>query len=165
MWNDYFNNNIELYGFDIDANFKKFESNNIKITIGDQSNIHDLIKLKNNKYHIIIDDGYHASKHQQLTFKTLWDNIIDGGCFIIEDLHYQPEQEFCIKTKELFIQWYHKNYINTEYITKLEVEKIIQSIDYIEFADSKSKIWPSNSLKNALVIIHKKPICNSILRL
>jgi hypothetical protein len=156
IWNDYFNKNINITGFDIDSHFLKFNTNkNIDIKIGDQSNEIDLLQLKNKKYDVIIDDGYHASKHQQITFKTLWQNIKPGGYFIIEDLHYQPTTETCIKTKYLFENWKNNNWIETEYINLVEIQNIKRDIESIHFYDSQSKIW-GDSVKNAFVYIKKK---------
>jgi hypothetical protein len=158
IWKDYFNDICDLTGFDINKGFFKFNNkyNNIKIKIGDQTNINDLQQLKNKKYHIIIDDGYHASKHQQISFKTLWDNVETGGYYIIEDLHYQPEKEplHCIKTRVLFENWQNKNYIETEFINSNEISDIINSIEYINFFDSQSKLHLNT--KNAFVYIKKK---------
>lgn len=158
LWNDYLNNNCNIFGFDIYDEFLKFNGlyDNIKIYCGDQSNKNDLIQLKENYYNIIIDDGYHASKHQQISFKELWNNILPGGIYIIEDLHWQPENEKGIKTKELLLEWKNDNYIQTEYITLQEVNNIKKNIEKIEFYDSKSKIWNKNDLKNAIVFIYKK---------
>lgn len=156
IWNDYFNKNINIIGFDINSNFLKFKNENIDIKIGDQSNETELLQLKNKKYDIIIDDGYHASKHQQISFKTLWSNIKQGGYYIIEDLHYQPEPETCIKTKTLFENWKNNNWIETEYINFIEIEKIKLEIEYIDFYDSKSTRW-GDFVKNAFVYIKK---CN-----
>jgi len=156
IWNDYFNKNINITGFDIDNRFLKFNKNqNINIKIGDQSSENDLSQLKDKNYDMIVDDGYHASKHQQITFKTLWENVKPGGYFIIEDLHYQPIHESCVKTKELFLNWSNNNWIETEYINSEEIQIIKKDIESIEFYDSKSKRW-GDSVKNAFVYIKKK---------
>ena len=156
VWNDYFCKNITIYGFDINSDFLKFNKDNINIIIGDQSNVIDLLQLKNNNYHIIIDDGYHASKHQQISFKTLWSNVLPGGCYIIENLHYQSENENGIKTKELLLNWKNKNFITSTFISQEEINYIIKDIDIIDFFDSNSKSFPLNLLKNAFVVIYKK---------
>lgn len=105
MWYEYFNSNIELYGFDICKDFMKFNNlnKNVHIIIGVQSDENDLKQLKNIKFNIIIDDGYHASKHQQISFKILWNSIKTGGCYVIEDLHYQPINEYGLKNKRINI--------------------------------------------------------------
>ena len=156
IWNDYFSKNVNITGFDIIPDFLKFNGlhNNIKICIGDQSNKTDLYQLKDKKYNVIIDDGYHASKHQQISFLTLWENVKPGGFYIIEDLHYQPEAETCLKTKFLFENWKQNNWISTEFITETEVNNIKPTIESIGFYDSRSKLW-GNSVKNALVYVKK----------
>ena len=156
MWNDYFYNNINITGFDIDPKFINFNSlfSNIKIFIGDQNNENDLQQLKNKQYDIIIDDGFHASKHQQISFKILWENIKQSGYYIIEDLHYQPEDETCIKTRTLFENWKNDNWIESEYINMDEVQNIKNEIESINFYDSQSKLWGDN-VKNAFVYIKK----------
>jgi hypothetical protein len=158
LWNDYFNRNINITGFDIDSRFLNFNKiDNVDIKIGDQSNETDLLQLKDKYYDVIIDDGYHATKHQQITFKTLWSNIKPGGYFIIEDLHYQPYIENVMKTKELFENWKNNNWVDTEYITSNEIELIRKDIDSIHFYDSKSTLW-GDSVKNAFVYIKKVDI-------
>lgn len=156
MWNEYFNNNINITGFDIDISLLKFKYllDNINIVIGDQSNIDSLSQLKTKTYDIIIDDGYHASKHQIITFKTLWSIVKSGGVYIIEDLHYQPEVETCIKTKYLFEQWKQGNWIESEYIQNDDIQKIKEEIESINFYDSCSKNW-GDSVRNAFVYIKK----------
>lgn len=156
IWNDYFNKNVNITGFDIEPSFSKFNGkyNNIKIKIGDQSNINDLQQLKDKQYDIIIDDGWHATKHQQISFKILWENVKPGGYYIIEDLHYQPEKDSCMPTRELFENLQNNNIIATDYITKEEILSIITDIKSINFYDSKSKRW--DNLKNSFVYIKKK---------
>ena len=43
-------------------------------------------------FDIIIDDGSHASYHQQLSFKTLFPTLKSGGIYSIEDLNWQPQE-------------------------------------------------------------------------
>lgn len=156
IWQDYFHKQVEITGFDIHRDFLKFNGrvDNIQIFVGDQANIVDLQQLKNKRYHLLIDDGYHASKHQQISFKTLWDSVETGGFYIIEDLHWQPEKETCVKTRTLFEHWLAENYISTEYITAEDVATIVKSIHSIEFYDTRSKLWADPT--HAFVSIRKK---------
>jgi hypothetical protein len=158
MWNEYFCGNINIYGFDMYPHFLEHNGKykNIKIYCGNQSKISDLLQLCENKYTILIDDGFHASGHQQISFKTLWDSVEPGGCYIIEDLHWQPSEETGMKTKELLINWSTGNFIESQYIDKEDVEKIKQSIDRIELFDSESKKWDKEAVKNAFAVIYKK---------
>jgi hypothetical protein len=156
LWNEYFNKKINITGFDIDYEFDRFNGKypNIKIIIGDQSNETDLNNLKYKKYDIIIDDGSHQSSHQQISFLNLWDSVKSGGYYIIEDLHWQPKEEKCIKTKSLFMNWKCGNWIESDYISDDFIIKIKNQIETITFIDSHSKLW-GDSVKNALVCIKK----------
>jgi hypothetical protein len=158
IWNDYFAQNIHITGFDIQDDFRKFNGvfTNIDIVIGDQSSQKDLLQLKNKTYTMIIDDGYHASNHQQISFMELWENVKPGGYYIIEDLHYQPVKETCMKTKILFENWSDGNWISSEFINQQIVDTIKESICSIKFADSAAfGIWGDNA-RHALVYIRKK---------
>jgi hypothetical protein len=98
MWEEYFKN-ATIHGLDINPQCKKIENNRTKIHIGDQSDISFLKNICNEeKYDIIIDDGSHLSEHQIKTFEFLFDYVIDGGIYIIEDT----------KTS------YHKKWTNNE---------------------------------------------------
>jgi hypothetical protein len=156
MWNDYFNKNIHITGFDIDPNFTKFigQNDNIEIVIGDQSNQNDLAKLKTKNYDIIIDDGSHISQHQQISFKELWESVKPGGYYVIENLHYQPIEETCVKTKYMFEQWKTGNWMETEYIKNENIQKIQKEIDSIQFYNSQSTLW-GDKINNTLVYIKK----------
>jgi len=85
MWQAYFPNAI-INGIDIDVRCKKFEGNRIKIHHGDQSDIEFLKSaLKDQRFDIIIDDGSHMSGHQIKTFEFLFDYVVNGGIYVIED--------------------------------------------------------------------------------
>ena len=156
MWDSYFHKNVNITGFDIIKDFENFNGKNpnINIIIGDQSKVSDLSKLKYKQYDLIIDDGWHASEHQQITFKTLWENVKPGGYFVIEDLHYQPIQESITKTKKLFENWKNENWIESEFVNKSDIDKIRNEIESIEFYDSQSKNW-GDTVKNAFVYVKK----------
>lgn len=88
MWLDYFPK-AKVYGFDID-DFSWVNLPRTQIFRGDQGNAEDLLKLvQGQKFDIIIDDGSHASYHQQLALKTLFPHVASGGLYVIEDLHWQ----------------------------------------------------------------------------
>jgi hypothetical protein len=91
MWLDYFTK-ANLYGFDID-DFSAVRMPRTRIFRGDQGNAEDLLKVVAEcpRFDIIIDDGSHASYHQQLTLKTLFPYLSSNGLYIIEDLCWQPE--------------------------------------------------------------------------
>jgi len=89
MWNEYFPN-IELIGYDINPDAKKFEKDNVSVFIGDQNNPKDLeecIKTYGAGYDLIVDDGSHYGEHIVTSFKTLYPYLKEDGIYIIEDLH------------------------------------------------------------------------------
>jgi hypothetical protein len=158
MYREYFGDIVTLYGFDIHPDFKKFHSSDNKtfIIIGDQSSKNDLKQCTDTQYEIIIDDGYHASKHQQISLLTLWDSVSPGGIYVIEDLHYQPETKSDIITKDLIRQWKDGKIIGSTHITSSQVKKIMSTVDKIEMFDSKSKNWSDAAVKDAIAIFYKK---------
>lgn len=89
MWQNYFGKGTHVIGMDIDANCKKFDSDEIKIFIGDQNNLNDLENLINlyKNFDIIIDDGSHMNHHQINTFKYLFPYLNEGGTYLVEDIH------------------------------------------------------------------------------
>jgi hypothetical protein len=92
MWLDYFPK-AKVYGFDID-DFSRVDLHRTQIFRGNQGNLEDLLKLVAEcpRFDIIIDDGSHASYHQQLTLKILFPHLASNGLYVIEDLCWQPEE-------------------------------------------------------------------------
>lgn len=91
MWLDYFPN-ANVYGFDLD-DFSSVQLSRARIFRGDQGNVEDLLRViaQCPRFDIIIDDGSHASYHQQVTLKTLFPYLVSNGLYIIEDLLWQPD--------------------------------------------------------------------------
>jgi hypothetical protein len=90
MWLEYFPS-ASVWGFDID-DFSSVAMPRTRIFRGDQGNVDDLGRLVAAcpQFDIVIDDGSHASYHQQVTLRTLFPHTSPGGIFVIEDLHWQP---------------------------------------------------------------------------
>jgi SAM-dependent methyltransferase len=89
MWNEYFPD-IELIGYDINEEAKKFEQKNVSVFIGDQNNpvhLEKCIKTYGGDFDIIVDDGSHYGEHIVTSFKTLYPYLKEDGIYIIEDLH------------------------------------------------------------------------------
>lgn len=95
MWEEYFPNAI-IYGIDINPECKKFESERVKIIIGDQNDDEFLEELSKKipKIDILLDDGSHITNHQIKTFNKLYNNISVSGLYIIEDLRNSYEEFF-----------------------------------------------------------------------
>jgi hypothetical protein len=92
MWLDYFTR-AKVYGFDID-DFSWVQLPRTQIFRGDQGNVEDLLRVvaECHRFDIIIDDGSHASYHQQLTLQTLFPYVVSNGLYVIEDLLWQPAE-------------------------------------------------------------------------
>ncbi|WP_157602428.1 hypothetical protein [Sphingomonas sp. PR090111-T3T-6A] len=111
MWLDYFPN-ATVHGFDI-SDFSFFKNPRFVFTRGDSGNGADLDRVIANGeiFDFIIDDGSHASFHQQLAFLKLFPALERGGIYIIEDLNWQPDNyeeslPRTILTRELFEYWF-----------------------------------------------------------
>ncbi len=93
MWEEYFQN-ATIYGIDINPDCKKYESDRIKIFIGDQNDDAFLNSLNDyfDKVDVVIDDGSHITKHQIKTFESLYHLVSRKGFYIIEDLRNSYEE-------------------------------------------------------------------------
>jgi hypothetical protein len=89
MWLAYFSA-AEIVGFDL-TDFSEIRHERFRFVQGDLSSADDLRRLADDRagFDVIVDDGSHASPHQQLAFKYLFPKLASGGIYIIEDLHWQ----------------------------------------------------------------------------
>jgi len=90
MFHSYFNSHVNIHAIDINLSGDP-HLNTVKCVYGDQNDTTSLKKsvelLGNKVYDIIIDDGSHISTHQRNSLQVMWQSIIPGGMYIIEDLH------------------------------------------------------------------------------
>ena len=85
MWEQYLLQST-IYGMDI-VDYTKYQSGRIKILIGDQENRDSLANIALlGPFDIIIDDGGHTMKQQQVSLGYLFPYLAPGGLYIIEDL-------------------------------------------------------------------------------
>jgi len=96
MWRDYFPN-AEIIGIDIDPECKRFESDRVKIIIGDQTDRAFLETFARENFgtiDIIVDDGLHTEDAILTSFSSLYPALSTHGIYAIEDLiqhDYIPE--------------------------------------------------------------------------
>ncbi len=92
MWLAYLTK-ANIVGFDI-RDFSNFQTDRFQFVRGDAANREDLERAAGlyDKFDLVIDDGSHASHHQLLSFITLFPRLRHGGFYIIEDVHWQPEE-------------------------------------------------------------------------
>ena len=102
MWHEYFQNG-QIWGWDVNdievglvKSMKRFKF--FKGDQGDKSAYENFETLTKNTYggdnlfDIIIDDGSHAFYHQQMSFAYLSKMLKPGGFYVIEDTHWQPDE-------------------------------------------------------------------------
>lgn len=89
MWKDYFGPGAKITGVDIDPRCEKLTEDQVEVVIGDQEDRGFLRELaaRVGDIDVLIEDGGHTMRQQINTFEEFWPNIVDGGVFLIEDLH------------------------------------------------------------------------------
>lgn len=135
MYLEYFKSPY-VVGMDIQQ--KVDTANKWKFVLGDQTNIHDLSKcVEKEPFDIIIDDGGHTMRQQQITFGYLLNYVKSGGYYILEDLHTSFHPEY-IETDAQYTSYemlqriqagetYFSNYLSQE-----EHSKIVDRIERVE---------------------------------
>ncbi len=89
MWREYFGPKIHVYGVDINPECKKFEDENTRIFIGDQSDraFWASIRRQVPDLDILIDDGGHIYEQQIITLEEVLPHLRAGGVYVCEDVH------------------------------------------------------------------------------
>lgn len=89
MWKHYFGPQARIVGVDINPKCAALTEPQIEIVIGDQEDRSFLRSLaaKVGDIDVLIEDGGHTMAQQIATFEELWPSIVDGGIFLMEDLH------------------------------------------------------------------------------
>lgn len=169
VWKDFFNEGC-VHGIHI--NKDNIDDERIKTFIVDHSNEEDIINFSNlgYKYDVIVDDGSHRMKDQQITAQLLFKNIKDGGMLIIEDLQTSiecrmpekqifgwgdPQKTTCLDMLQSIIDKSPK----TDYVTK-EWEYFCENIEFIEISkDRDDSIYAiikkkGNTKKKTKVVYH-----------
>lgn len=126
VWREYFPD-ATIYGFDIN-DFGFFEQRDTHVFQGDQSSResleHFLSEAGSPSFRFILDDGSHASSHQQITLAKLYPHLESGGIYIIEDLRWQPFEEDVPTTQQLFEDFQSLRTLDTPAMTNTEREYI-----------------------------------------
>jgi len=91
MWRNYFGEKCYVYGIDINPACKKFETNGVKIFIGDQGdrNFWQRFKAEIPFVDILIDDGSHIPEHQIVTLEEMLPHVSPNGVYLCEDIEKQ----------------------------------------------------------------------------
>lgn len=89
MWREYFGEQSHIYGVDIEPACKEYEDENTTIFIGDQADreFWSVVKAECASFDLVIDDGGHTPKQQQVSIEELLPRVAPGGVYICEDIH------------------------------------------------------------------------------
>lgn len=97
MWRHYLGRRAHIVGIDIDPRVTTLGGRQISVYAGDQSDstFLDEIVRRHGPFDIVLDDGSHLSRHQIASIEHLWPHVVDGGMYIVEDVHsnYWPDYE------------------------------------------------------------------------
>lgn len=160
MWAGYLPQ-ASLFGFDI-MDFSALSEPRMRVFQGDQASKSDLATLvewAGGPFDIIIDDGSHASHHQQITLAALFPHLAPGGLYCIEDLHYQPaelELDGITPTREFLRDLRFGGSGARLAIDQRDLAALLAGIDDIHFFDSRSPRWPLAQREDALAVITKR---------
>jgi hypothetical protein len=160
MWYDYFPN-ATINAIDI-SDQKSHNNERVKTFICDQSNPDELENVVKNTglFDIIIDDGSHVVKHQQISLGFLFKYLKPGGQYWIEDLHTSDKSVW--DKKELYgynmsfkdgestvdvINFYLNNKIfNSPFINEDNNKYLTNNIDYCVMYDLPPTFYGFNKL-------------------
>jgi hypothetical protein len=132
-WREFFPQ-ATIYGYDIN-DFSFFKQEGTFTFQGDQSSRADIRRFLDvfdkPQFRVILDDGSHASSHQQISLGALFPYVEPGGMYLIEDLFWQPFEE-TPKTLEVINQFTKSGTFLSPFIEKGEVRYLEENIEKIE---------------------------------
>jgi hypothetical protein len=133
VWRRFFPR-AQIYGYDV-ADFSFFEQKNTVTFQGDQASRNDLAAFLEHAgtptFRVIIDDGSHASSHQQTSLGVLFRQLEPGGLYVIEDLNWQPYPE-SPTTLRVLRRFMSRGRIESPFIRAREARYLEANIDSIE---------------------------------
>ena len=142
MWRNFFDNNAEIIGIDLNPNAKKWEKHGFKIFIGNQSDPNfwrDFFK-KVGKVDVIIDDGGHTNKQQVFTLLETIPNINDNGMLVVEDVYSSYMTKFRNPSKYSFVNFskiiVDQLNLRSEVVNKEKMNFLQEKIFSVEFYQS-----------------------------
>ena len=154
MWKQYFGNQAQLFGVDINPDCRQLEEDQIKILIGDQVDrgFLESLKAKFPRIDVLIDDGSHTMKGQINTFEVLFPHISPTGVYICEDLHssYWMDYGGGVRKAGTFIE-YSKNFVDRIHAWHSEDQKMLSVTDFTQ------SVYALHYY-DSMLVIEKRPI-------
>lgn len=140
LWEKKFKN-AQIYGID-NVDCSNVNTDRIKTFIADQADREQLkkvIETIDNGFDIIIDDGGHTMKQQQISFGYLFKHLKSGGVYILEDLHTSNildrhfiEVDDKITTLNMLEKFNVEGVITSNHMTQEEIEYLNNNIKQVE---------------------------------
>ncbi|MFQ6538707.1 MULTISPECIES: class I SAM-dependent methyltransferase [Aphanothece] len=89
MWLEYFGDRCRIYGVDIEDACRSYETDRIRVFIGDQESREFWARFRTDtpQIHILIDDGGHTPEQQMVTLEEMLPCMPVGSVYVCEDIH------------------------------------------------------------------------------
>lgn len=151
MWRDYFGEQLDLYGIDVDPRCQELIVN-ATIMIGDQADKKFMTEVSEEygSFDIILDDGGHEYHQQVNSFEVLFPSLKPGGVYMVEDTHtsywngnHEKKETFMNYVKDLLDK------VNGWHIKERELTWVTHQVESITVYDS-------------VVVIKKKDDCTPV---
>ncbi len=133
MWLEYFPF-IKLYGIDVN-DLRHLQSSRFQFYQLDLSDLAFALELRRRlpDFRFVIDDGSHASFHQQVAFAAFFPKVAPGGYYIVEDCHRQPahvEKQGARPVREIFQDFssFRNLDLHTSIMDKVSVYELSRTI-------------------------------------
>lgn len=125
IWRKFFGPDATIHGLDIDPNSAVADTPEHRVHIGSQIDLGLLQSIVDEMggVDVILDDASHVNAHQIETFEFLYEQVTDGGLYIVEDCHtsylpgygggpfrnrpYNPERTSFIEYAKRYIDYLH----------------------------------------------------------
>ena len=158
MWERYFPNAV-VVGADIE-DFSAFDGGRVTTRRVDQGDPDGLRRLaeEDGPFDIIIDDGSHASRHQQMTLAALFGRLRPGGVYVIEDLNWQPpdvERPEDRLTLDVLRGFMENGRIDSPHIAAGDRRALESAMARVELYDSLSELVGAERMAG-LAVIHRR---------
>ena len=134
MWREYFGERCFVHGIDLEPACKSYETENVRIYIGDQESREFWAKFRDMvpEIQILIDDGGHTPEQQMVTLEEMLPYMPYGSIYVCEDIHGLAN-EFMAFAVGLVNQLNATAWIDDCNVTSSRTQQAIHSIHFYPF--------------------------------